>query len=46
MVCPARDPEDSLGHQNVIDEMVQEDYTDNDIVAALTRSEKSLQRRS
>ena len=47
---PARDPEDLSGHQNAIEEMVQEGHTDNEIVAALaqqglTISERSLQRR-
>jgi hypothetical protein len=36
MACPARDPEDPFpGHQNAIEEMVQEGHTDNEIVAAL-----------
>jgi hypothetical protein len=45
---PARDPKDLLsGHQNAIEEMVQEGHTDNEIVAVLAQqgliiSERSL----
>ena len=48
---PARDQEDPFsGHQNAIEEMVQEGYTDNEIVTALTQqglitSVRSLKRR-
>jgi hypothetical protein len=44
MACPACYPEDPLPrHQNAIEEMVQEGRTDNEIVAALAQSERSLQ---
>jgi len=48
---PARDLEDPFpGHRNAIEEMVQESYTDDEIVAILAQqglitSERSLQRR-
>jgi hypothetical protein len=36
----ARDPEDTFsGHQNAIEEMVQEGRTDNEIVAALAQQD-------
>jgi hypothetical protein len=46
----ARDREDLFsGHRNTIEEIVQEGYIDNEIIAALTKqlitSERSLQRR-